>query len=316
MNRRFLHALLIALILPAGAAVRSQTPDPPPEKPADIYDAKADAKAQINQALDTAKRHNKRVLVEFGANWCHWCHKLHAVFSKAETVAPVIRGEYLVVPVDVGKWDKNLDLVKAYEADIENYGLPFLTVLDADGKVLVNQNTGDLEDGQRHDLAKVEAFLKKWAAPPLDAENVLFESLARGAKEKKLVLLHVGAPWCGWCTRLDKFLEKHWALFEADYLDVPIDLDRMLHGQEVVKQLRKSDEGGIPWIAILDGQGNTLITSDGPDGNVGYPYEPAEIDHFLMMLKKTATRLSSDQLGQIETALRQAAKPRLPEPGK
>ena len=43
--------------------------------------------------------------------------------------------------------------------------VPFLTVLDAEGKPLVHQETGVLEQGQGHDPAKVRAFLDRYRAP-------------------------------------------------------------------------------------------------------------------------------------------------------
>ena len=87
-----------------------------------------------------------------------------------------------------------------------------------------------------------------------------------------------------------------------------IDGSRMAHGADVAKRLRKSPEGGIPWMAILDGDGKTLVTSDGPKGNIGYPAQPEEIDHFVEMLVKTATRLTAEQIGALEKSLREAAK--------
>jgi len=63
--------------------------------------------------------------------------------------------------------------------------------------------------------------------------------------------------------------------------------------------------GGEP--ALLGADEQVLATSDGPDGNIGFPAQAAEIQHFMSMLKKTATRLTAAQLGTIEEALK--AKP-------
>lgn len=49
-------------------------------------------------------------------------------------------------------------------------------------------------------------------------------------------------------------------------------------------------------------------TADGPKGNIGYPAEPQEIEHFLAMLKQSARRMEPEQFQRIETALRQARK--------
>lgn len=40
-----------------------------------------------------------------------------------------------------------------------------IVVLDADGKRLTTQDTGKLEEGDRHDPNKVLAFLNQWAPP-------------------------------------------------------------------------------------------------------------------------------------------------------
>ena len=92
--------------------------------------------AQIAEAVARAKRKNKRVLIQWGANWCGWCHLLHGTFNENPEVARKLLYEYDVVLVDIGKWDKNLELAEKYGADFKNNGVPYLTILDADGKVL------------------------------------------------------------------------------------------------------------------------------------------------------------------------------------
>ena len=120
------------------------------------------AQADINAAIQTAKRDNKRVLIEFGTNWCGWCYKLFDVFHDNAEIAPIIRDEYVLVLVDV---DSQKKLCDHYVKRIKEKGVPFLIVLDSDGKVLVKLETDVLEDGPRHDPKKVKAFLMKWAVP-------------------------------------------------------------------------------------------------------------------------------------------------------
>jgi thiol:disulfide interchange protein len=52
-----------------------------PTTRANIYDETADGSKQISDALNIAKREDKRVLLQFGANWCGWCHLLHELFE-------------------------------------------------------------------------------------------------------------------------------------------------------------------------------------------------------------------------------------------
>jgi hypothetical protein len=77
----------------------------------------------------------------------------------------------------------------------------------------------------------------------------------------------------------------------------------MTHGKEVADRFALAKPGGIPWMVIVDGKGEVLATSEGADGNIGYPYKPAEIDHFLGMLKSTKKRLNDGDLEAIRTAL-------------
>ena len=73
--------------------------------------------------------------------------------------------------------------------------------------------------------------------------------------------------------------------------------------EPVAKRLRGDANGGIPWMVILDNNGDSLATSDGPSGNIGYPFEPTEIEHFIDMLKRTSRRISSEEIAQLKSTL-------------
>src|SRR5436190_20325379 len=68
-----------------------------------IYDESADGGKQISAALAIAKKENKRVLLQFGANWCGWCHKLHKLFHSDSEISAALNKAYVVVLVDVNK---------------------------------------------------------------------------------------------------------------------------------------------------------------------------------------------------------------------
>lgn len=89
----------------------------------------------------------------------------------------------------------------------------------------------------------------------------------------------------------------------------------MTNGGAVAKRLRPSEVGGIPWMVIVSETGDSLVTSDGPKGNVGYPFEPHEIEHFMTMLKKTTRKMSPEQAAAVEKDLRDyAAKRKAAQP--
>ena len=302
--------VLVAFLLPVRSAWSFGGDEATkPDKP-HTYDEKADAKADIAAALVKAKKDNKRVLLMFGANWCGWCHKLHGVFESNREIGRTLLYEYERVNIDIGKMDKNMDLVRKYGARADKEGVPFLTVLDADGKAIANQETGALEEGDHHDPAKVKAFLDKWKAEPLDARRVFERALSQAGKQDKKVFLSFGAPWCGWCRRLEKFLARKEIaqVMGKDFVSLKIDVDRMTGADEIVKRFNPSEGGGLPWIVLVDAKGGSLITSFGPKGNVGYPVEPFEIAHFVDMLKKTKTHMTDDDIRKVEQTLQKVAE--------
>jgi len=148
-------ALTIVLVFP----MRSE---PAPKGAADIYDISADGSKQIADALATAKKDGKIVLVQFGANWCGWCHLLHKLFETDQKIAAELKSNYVVVMVDVDK-DHNKDVNIKY-GNPTQHGLPVIVLLDGNGKQLTTQDTGKLENGDHHDPEKVLAFLKAWSA--------------------------------------------------------------------------------------------------------------------------------------------------------
>lgn len=285
----------------APAATATAPAEPAAAKPAKatrapIYVEEANGKELIAAALKRAQRDHKHVLIEWGGNWCGWCYKLHDVFHKDSVVHPIVHEEYELVLIDQGK---NHDLMLEYGGADRQYSFPHLTVLDSSGAVLTNQETGSLEEGPQHDPKLVADFLHKWTPEKQDAEQLLTNALTTAGNEKKAVLVRVGSPYCGWCTILSQFMQDHQSVFATDYVDLKIDTMRMVNGEQVASRLEPKGAGGIPWMVILDPSGKTLATSIGPGGNIGYPYQPEEIEHFATMLKATKNRMTDAEMESI-----------------
>jgi hypothetical protein len=127
----------------------------------DIYDESADGSKQISDALVTARKEGKHVLLQFGANWCGWCHLLHTVFKTDKDISEELNRNYLLVMIDVNN-GHNTNVDKMYGHPIQ-FGLPVIVILDGNGKQLTTKNTNELEDGRSYNRGKVMAFLKDWA---------------------------------------------------------------------------------------------------------------------------------------------------------
>lgn len=125
-----------------------------------IYSDTADAKEDIRNALIKAKAEHKRVLLDFGGNWCGDCQVLNIYFHDPGN-ASLLAANYVLVDVNVGRYDKNLDLAKKYGIPLDK-GVPALVVLDADGRVVYAQRNGEFEAMRKLDSDAVTAFLQKW----------------------------------------------------------------------------------------------------------------------------------------------------------
>ena len=308
--------LLASLLLCAPASAQSQSaapaPTAAPKSPAKpkppIYDEKADGAAVINAALAKAAKNNRRVLVQWGANWCGWCHLLHEAMASDKDLKREVLYEYDVVLLDVGRFDENLDLAAKYGADIKS-GVPYITILDSTGKPVVNQETGSLEskekDKHEHDRAAVLKFLKANEATPRIADDVLKDGLSRARPADKVVFLHFGAPWCGWCHKLEDWMARADVAptLAKAFIDIKIDVERDKGGKDAFARFNSaSEKSGIPWFVFLDGDGKVLATSTGPKGNVGFPAASDEVEHFGAMLK--AAGVSEAEVTTLSVSLR------------
>ena len=269
---------------------------------APIYDESADAKALIAAAVAKAEANNKRVLVQWGGNWCGWCYKLHDLFESNEEIGKTLQYEYEVVMIDS---NTNEALAKSMKVNFE--GVPYLTVLDSSGKKLTDQDTGSLEVGDKHDPAKVLAFLEKWKPEPLDANQVFSEATARAKQEGKAVFVDFSTVWCGWCRHLENYLhsEQVARILEPHFEMLQIDQERMTNGEALRERLSKGEGGGVPWFAFVDGNGDVIATSNGPGGgNIGFPAEASGTEHFLSMIEKAAPKITAEEREKLAEPLR------------
>ena len=126
----------------------------------DLYPVNADAKKEIEAALKTAAAENKRVILIFGGNWCYDCHVLDQALHEGEA-AKIVKENFLLVHVDIGEGDKNLDLIKKYETTL-GFGVPTVVIINDEGRVVYSSTKGEFEAARQMMKKDLVAFLKKW----------------------------------------------------------------------------------------------------------------------------------------------------------
>ena len=98
------------------------------------YNENAEAKQEIRHALSQASTTKTPIIIVFGANWCSDCKMLAAAMKQGPS-ASLLSRDFKIVKVNVGHFDKNLDVAKSYGVPLEK-GIPAVVILSSKNEVL------------------------------------------------------------------------------------------------------------------------------------------------------------------------------------
>lgn len=126
----------------------------------EIYPAPERAKADLAAALKAAAETHKRILLDFGGNWCGDCQVLDIYFHDTAN-RPILESNFILVHVNIGHMDENLDIAQQYHVPLDR-GVPALAVLTEKGKLLYSQQNGQFEAMRRMQSSAVTEFLVQW----------------------------------------------------------------------------------------------------------------------------------------------------------
>jgi thioredoxin 1 len=125
-----------------------------------IYPPPQQARTDIAHALRVAAAQHKRVLLDFGGNWCPDCQVLDIYFHDSRNL-PILDRNFVLVHVNVGRFDANLGLAQKYGIPLKK-GVPALAVVGEHGKLLYSQKQGEFESMGHMQSSSVTAFLVQW----------------------------------------------------------------------------------------------------------------------------------------------------------
>ena len=255
---------------------------------------------RYNEALEQAGRLRQHLLVLFvdreTAVTSSW---FELRFDDGQVRSALPNYQLLHVAVDA---DGAAELADRLAVEMDPSRLPIWRFSNALGEELETGEIPRLAESDDVDRVAVLERLARHAPEPLDARKLMKDALAKAAVSNRRVIVQETATWCGPCHLLARFLERHRSLWEKDYLWVRI--DQRWHGSdEVMNEIKQGYRGGIPWVAILDSDAQVLATSDGPDGNIGFPSEQQGIDHFIEMIETTMQRMTETEVAALRTDL-------------
>ena len=150
----------------APAPSRPSSPSPAPANvpfvSKHIYSTTANPTTDIAAAVAKASRERKRVILDFGGDWCGDCQVLDIYFHQQPN-ADLLAKHFVLVHVDIGQMDHNVAVAKKYQVPITK-GVPALAVLDAHGKLLYSQQNKEFENMRNMTSQSVTEFLNRWKA--------------------------------------------------------------------------------------------------------------------------------------------------------
>ena len=129
-----------------------------------IYPDPSVAKTEIHQALVRAKAQHKRVILDFGGNWCGDCQVLDIYFHDPANRSPP-EENFELVDVNIGQYDANTDIADHYAIPLKRC-VPALVILSPDGKVLLAQTHGEFEKMRTLQSSDLTKFLNDWKPTP------------------------------------------------------------------------------------------------------------------------------------------------------
>jgi len=172
MPRSLPFAAALAILLPAlplaaapvaaprvPIATLNQLPQPLPLP----YDAAANANAAVAAAKARALKGHRKLLIDLGGNWCLDCRLLAGVMD-LPSMRGFMRRHYEVVSVDIGRFDKNLDIPARYGIKGRLAGVPALLIVDPKTDRVVNAGRETaLADARTLSPQGLADWLAQWA---------------------------------------------------------------------------------------------------------------------------------------------------------
>jgi thiol-disulfide isomerase/thioredoxin len=142
----------------AGIATFAELPTPLPLP----YDEKADADAAVRAAKLRAQIHHKLLLIDLGGNWCPDCRIL-AGTMQLPAVKAFVDAHYEEVTVDVGRFNKNLQIPAHYGITSRLEGVPSVLIVDPRSDKLIDEgHVSALSDARHMTPQALADWLAQW----------------------------------------------------------------------------------------------------------------------------------------------------------
>jgi Thioredoxin-like len=161
----------------------------------------------------------------------------------------------------------------------------------------------DLDCNNPESEKMANEFIATHEPPAGDARKNLDAALADAKQTGRVVWAQHSQTRCGPCLMLSRWIEEHRDVLEKQFVFVKVDDVREKNGIEVSKLVTGDRHFGIPFVAIINPEGEILIDAEGPLGNIGYPSDFEGAMHLRKMISSTGDQISDAELDSLVDSL-------------
>jgi thiol-disulfide isomerase/thioredoxin len=129
-----------------------------PDRP---FDENANADAAVDAAFARARKSGKDVLIDLGGNWCADCRILSGLMELPELHA-FLSAHYEMATVDVGRFNRNLDIPARFGITERLEGVPAILVSTPGGRLINAGHVSAIEDARHMSPQALADWLAQW----------------------------------------------------------------------------------------------------------------------------------------------------------
>ena len=160
------HFLIFMSFLQFAPKIGFSQEQPKPQYTNYIFDPKANAKEDLNNAIKSANKENKNVLLVVGGDWDFWCRYYNDILCNDSMIINILNANYVYLRINFSPINKNEEVLNALECPKRD-GYPIFMILDKNGKKLYNQNADEFKKEAKLRNKILASFLNKWSPKQL-----------------------------------------------------------------------------------------------------------------------------------------------------
>lgn len=123
------------------------------------FESNAEHGQAVLAALSESERLGRKILVEYGGDWCKWSRRMEAALG-SPTLSALINEKFIFLRCYVGpdgSWDSSSIELPPMSS------VPYFSLVSSDGRVIANQATERFELLWFYRKKSILQFLRRWS---------------------------------------------------------------------------------------------------------------------------------------------------------